>query len=342
MQVIKRDGREVPYERNRIKSAVLKAMEASECGNSSDVDFVTECIENEIKVLSTETIGVEIIQDIVERQLMKLGYYDVAKAYCVYRDKRSRARDAKNNLMRNIGEIVNADARKNNQKRENANIDGNTAMGAMLQIGSACSRAYNEAYLMRPEHAKAHREGDLHIHDCDFYALTTTCCQIDILKLFHGGFSTGHGFLREPQSIQSYAALAAIAIQANQNDQHGGQSIPNFDYGMAEGVEKSFRRNFLQKLRDMLEDYSNIDSVDSALVEKALEDAEKSSGETLALGSNIKLDVVLASKFLTLSEKLIERVRERAIQATERDTYQAMEGFVHNLNTMHSRAGAQV
>ena len=220
MQVIKRDGREVPYERNRIKSAVLKAIEASECGNSSDADFITECVENEIKVLTTGTIGVEIIQDIVERQLMEHGFYTAAKAYCVYRDQRSRAREAKNNLMRNIGEIVNSHARKTNQKRENANIDGNTAMGAMLQIGSACSRAYNEMYLLKPEYAKMHREGDAHVHDFDFYALTITCCQIDILKLFHGGFSTGHGFLREPQSIQSYAALAAIAIQANQNDQH--------------------------------------------------------------------------------------------------------------------------
>ena len=164
MSVIKRDGREVQFDRNRIKSAVLKAMEASGNGSSDDADFIAECVETEVKALIAKTIGVEVIQDIVERQLMKHGFYTVAKAYCVYRDQRSRAREAKNNLMRNIGEIVNADARKNNQKRENANIDGNTAMGAMLQIGSACSRAYNETYLLKPEHAKAYREGDFHIH----------------------------------------------------------------------------------------------------------------------------------------------------------------------------------
>ena len=129
-------------------------------------------------------------------------------------------------------------------------IDGNTAMGSMLQIGTAGAKAYNEAYLLTPAQAKAYREGDIHIHDFDFYSLTTTCTQIDIVNLFDGGFSTGHGFLREPQSIQSYAALAAIAIQSNQNDQHGGQSIPNFDYGMALGVKKTFKKAYTNKLME--------------------------------------------------------------------------------------------
>lgn len=342
MQVIKRDGREVPYERNRIKSAVLKAMEASKEGGSVDAEFIAECVENEIKVLDKESIGVEVIQDIVERKLMAHGFYSAAKAYCVYRDQRSRAREAKTNLMKSIDEIIHADARKNNQKRENANIDGNTAMGAMLQIGSACSRAYNELYLLRPEHARMHREGDAHIHDADFYALTTTCCQIDILKLFHGGFSTGHGFLREPQSIQSYAALAAIAIQANQNDQHGGQSIPNFDYAMAEGIAKSFRRNFIEKLTDTLDEITQSkENINPFFIKEAIGTAEVLSGEVLRLEGNIKFDEMLASILPNVSQATIGRVRKRAVQATERDTYQAMEGFVHNLNTMHSRAGAQ-
>ncbi len=342
MRVIKRDGREVPYERNRIKSAVLKAMEASKEGGSVDAEFIAECVENEIKVLDKESIGVEVIQDIVERKLMAHGFYSAAKAYCVYRDQRSRAREAKTNLMKSIDEIIHADARKNNQKRENANIDGNTAMGAMLQIGSACSRAYNELYLLRPEHARMHREGDAHIHDADFYALTTTCCQIDILKLFHGGFSTGHGFLREPQSIQSYAALAAIAIQANQNDQHGGQSIPNFDYAMAEGIAKSFRRNFIEKLTDTLDEITQSkENINPFFIKEAIGTAEVLSGEVLRLEGNIKFDEMLASILPNVSQATIGRVRKRAVQATERDTYQAMEGFVHNLNTMHSRAGAQ-
>lgn len=217
MIVIKRDGREVPYCRERVLSAVFKAMTASGEGDSAAAEFIAERVERQI---TGEKIEVEAIQDIVERQLMEHGLYKTAKAYCVYRDQRSRARDAKNKLMKKINEIVNTDAKNSDVKRENANIDGNTAMGAMLQIGSACAEVYNDSFLMRPEHVRMHREGDAHIHDYNFFAFTTTCCQIDLLRLFHDGFSTGHGYLREPQSIRSYAALAAIAIQANQNDQH--------------------------------------------------------------------------------------------------------------------------
>ena len=218
MRVIKRDGREVPYDRMRIVSAVLKAMMSTGEGNESEAVRIADYVECEMN--KTGCFAVEGIQDIVETQLMENGYYRTAKAYCLYREKRSGVREANSRLMKGINEIVKADARKSNVKRENTNIDGNTPMGAMLQIGSLCARAYNELYLLRPEHAKAYREGRYYIHDFDFYALTMTCCQIDIEKLLTGGFSTGHGHLREPQSIQSYAALAAIAIQANQNDQH--------------------------------------------------------------------------------------------------------------------------
>ena len=187
-------------------------------GSGEECDRIAEKVEKEM--LMTGCCTVEGIQDIVETELMRNGFYRTAKAYCLYREKRSNAREANSRLMKGIDEIIKADARESDQKRENANIDGNTPMGAMLQIGSLCARMYNELYLLRPEHAQAYREGKYHIHDFDFYALTTTCCQIDIEKLLEGGFSTGHGHLREPQSIQSYAALAAIAIQANQNDQH--------------------------------------------------------------------------------------------------------------------------
>ena len=220
-------------------------------------------------------------------------------------------------------------------------------MGSMLQIGSAGAKAYNEMYLLRPEHAKAYQEGDIHIHDFDFYSLTTTCCQIDILKLFHGGFSTGHGYLREPNSIQSYAALAAIAIQSNQNDQHGGQSIPNFDYGMAEGVAKTYRKAYVRKLSEALEDRLDIEDTFDA-IKKIVADVETACGEKARLENTPAVDEAI-SKALCESYELtaeqaasvIARARKRAARKTERDTYQAMEGFVHNLNTMHSRAGAQ-
>lgn len=149
---------------------------------------------------------------------------------------------------------------ENDVKRENANIDGDTAMGTMLKYGSEGAKQFYEMFILDPAHAKAHREGDIHIHDLDFLTLTTTCCQIDLLKLFRDGFSTGHGFLREPNDIRSYSALACIAIQSNQNDQHGGQSVPNFDYSMAPGVRKTFRKLFRDNLAKALEVFGEDDN----------------------------------------------------------------------------------
>lgn len=196
-----------------------------------------------------------------------------------------------------LDDIVLSDSAEANLKRDNANINGDTAMGAMLQIGANTAKEYYLDYMVAPVAADAHRRGDIHIHDLDFYGYTTTCCQIDLLKLFEGGFNTGHGHLREPKSIGSYAALAAIAIQSNQNDQHGGQSIVNFDYAMAEGVRATYRKHL-----------RHYDSIGRSLGVKY----HGHWAETMAR------------------------------EMTTRDTYQAMEGLIHNLNTMHSRAGAQV
>ena len=346
--ITKRDGRVVLYDQNKIAAAILRALEAAGDGNAADAARVANDVQRTLeRNFPNDTPGIEAIQDTVEQQLMNHGFNKAAKAYILYRATRTRAREANTSLMRTIDEITNIDARISDMKRDNANIDGNTAMGSMLQIGAAGAKAYNELYLLRPEHAKAYREGDIHIHDFDFYSLTTTCCQIDILKLFHDGFSTGHGYLREPKSIGSYAALAAIAIQSNQNDQHGGQSIPNFDYAMAEGVGRSYRRAYLQMLVEAVEDRLDLDDA-SDTVRKTVEAVENATGETARLENSIAFDggvvVGLASGF-GISEKdashLIARARKRAYAMTDRDTYQAMEGFVHNLNTMHSRAGAQ-
>jgi len=346
--IIKRDGRVVLYDQNKIASAILRALEASREGDAADAARIANDVQRELaNRFSSQSPNIEAIQDTVERQLMNHGFSAAAKAYILYRANRTRAREANTSLMKTIDEITNIDARISDMKRDNANIDGNTAMGSMLQIGSAGAKAYNEIYLLRPEHAKAYRDGDIHIHDFDFYSLTTTCCQIDILKLFHGGFSTGHGYLREPNSIQSYAALAAIAIQSNQNDQHGGQSIPNFDYGMAEGVAKTYRKAFTRRLKDAVEDYLDLGD-ESAAVSAIIAAAEEATGETAKLESS---DAYLAAVGKGLREqynldcekvnKLITRASIRAYKKTDRDTQQAMEGFVHNLNTMHSRAGAQ-
>jgi len=346
--IIKRDGRVVLYDQNKIAGAILKALEAAGEGNAADAACVANDVQRELEgKFSTDAPNIEAIQDAVERQLMNHGFSAAAKAYILYRANRTRAREANTALMKTIDEITNIDARISDMKRDNANIDGNTAMGSMLQIGAAGAKAYNEMYLLRPEHAKAYREGDIHIHDFDFYSLTTTCCQIDILKLFHGGFSTGHGYLREPQSIQSYAALAAIAIQSNQNDQHGGQSIPNFDYGMAEGVAKTYRKAYKRLLTEALED--RLDLQDEAVkVAAVIEKAEKATAETARLENTKAFDEAVAAglqEAYGMDDKaaaaLIARARKRAEETTDRETYQSMEGFVHNLNTMHSRAGAQ-
>jgi ribonucleoside-triphosphate reductase len=201
-------------------------------------------------------------------------------------------------------------AKDSDLKRDNANINGDSPMGAMLQYGANSAKEYNLEYLVRPEIAELHRSGWLHIHDLDFYAWTTTCTQIELRKLFKNGFNTGHGHLRAPKSIGSYAALAAIAIQSNQNDQHGGQSVVDFDYAMAEGVRYTYQK-YLKEATDI--------------------------GKSILCGVNITV-----SQLNNYKERAHEWIRDYAMKKTTRDTYQAMEGFVHNLNTMHSRAGAQV
>ena len=219
----------------------------------------------------------------------------------------------------------------------------------MLQYGSEAAKDYYDKYLLTPEQSRAHREGWIQSHDFDFYALTTTCCQIDLLKLFHGGFSTGHGYLREPQGIASYAALAAIAIQSNQNDQHGGQSVPNFDYSMAEGIGKTFRKQYRVKLREALEDILDTDD-ETALVQAAVEAGRQATGDSdVRLETHAATFDDAAAKAIAATGRLdagkaahlVAHARRRATAKTDRETYQAMEGFVHNLNTMHSRAGAQ-
>ena len=347
--IIKRDGRVVLYDQSKIAAAILRALEVSGDGNAADAARVANDVQRDLEsqFSAQKAPDIEAIQDAVEKQLMNHGFSAAAKAYILYRANRTRAREANTSLMKTIDEITNIDARISDMKRDNANIDGNTAMGSMLQIGAAGAKAYNEMYLLRPEHAKAYREGDIHIHDFDFYSLTTTCCQIDILKLFHGGFSTGHGYLREPNSIASYAALAAIAIQSNQNDQHGGQSIPNFDYGMAEGVAKTYRKAYMRLLKEALEDRLDLED-ENGYIKDIVMAAESSFGETVRMENRDGFDATVAEglcKRYDLSREaadgLIARARKRALKKAERDTYQAMEGFVHNLNTMHSRAGAQ-
>ena len=343
----KRDGREVPFHIEKITDALVKAFDATyKPGSEETARRLAEEVVSVLEVDGATTPDVEHIQDIVERVLMDNGYIQTARAYILYRSERSRIREMNTRLMRTYEEITLSDARDSDVKRENANIDGDTAMGVMLKYGSEGAKQFYNMFVLKPEHAQAHQNGDIHIHDLDFLTLTTTCTQIDILKLFHGGFSTGHGHLREPNDISSYAALACIAIQSNQNDQHGGQSIVNFDYGMAEGVKKTFKRLYRQNLAKALLLRDDVPDPEADL--KAL--MEKLEQET---GLYPRLEAsgdYLAAELPCLVEKYGDEAEMRRIQQaalrlaekeTDRATYQAMEAFIHNLNTMHSRAGAQ-
>lgn len=288
---------------------------------------------------------VEEIQDLVEKELIECGHAQTAKAYILYRYERTRDREVKSNLMKIMNELTFDSAKDSDIKRENANIDGDTAMGTMLKYGSSAAKEFYEMRVLKPEHAKAHRNGDIHIHDLDFLTLTTTCCQIDLIQLFQHGFSTGHGFLREPNDISSYSALACIAIQSNQNDQHGGQSVPNFDYAMAGGVKKTYRKRYLQNVARALELLTDIEEP-QAFVKSYAAAIQQETGLIPCLANNNGYQEAEAQK---LSERLTADqiatvqafAKKNAYRETNRATYQAMEALIHNLNTMNSRAGAQ-
>ncbi|MEG1732682.1 MAG: anaerobic ribonucleoside-triphosphate reductase, partial [Longicatena sp.] len=348
----KRDGREIYFSPEKITRAIFLAASKVAQDDGSKADYETA------EVLTQQVVGllnnqyqenvptVEEVQDAVVKVLIENGHAKTSEVYILYRAERSRIRNMKTRLMRSIEEITFSDSNEADIKRENANIDGDTAMGTMLQYGSAVSKEFCMSQLMNPQHARLHENGDIHIHDMDFMNMgTLTCCQIDLEKLFKGGFSTGHGHLREPKDITSYAALAAIAIQSDQNDQHGGQSVPAFDFYMAKGVEKTFRKEYMSNLNRALE---LIIDLDVECKEKFLE-VEKATGKTATMAIDEEfvaaINEMLKKEYHLDDEKiaLIDTFTlKEATKVTVRKTFQAMEAFVHNLNTMHSRAGAQV
>ena len=334
MVIVKRDGRVETFDPQKIQNAIKKAFVAC---NLPENPSTYQLLTHKVEVLVKNKSSVEDIQDIVEKVLMTSGFPVVAKQYILYRNMRSNVRDSKTSIMEKYREIVFTDAKDSEVKRENANIDGNTAMGSMLKFGSEGAKEFYKLCVIPPEISEAHANGDIHIHDMDFYTLTTTCTQIETQKVLKDGFNTGHGFLREPQSIQSYAALACIAIQANQNDQHGGQAIADFDYGMAPGVVKTY-------IKELVE----VASIRWRLSEDRTEDLRKTFSEVLKEGLPYS---ILSSEGDTLCRSILYRAKfdpldsdyiiSKAKSYTDKATYQAMESLIHNLNTMHSRAGAQ-
>ena len=349
-KIIKRDGRTVDYDINKIADAIFKAAQVLG-GKDHDLslEIAKEVEEYLLDVCHNQVPTVEQIQDAVEKVLIENGHARTAKEYILYRAERTRAREMNTKLMRIYEDLTFKDAKDNDIKRENANIDGNTAMGTMLKYGSEGAKEFYKMYVIDPKHVKAHEDGDIHIHDMDFYTLTMTCCQIDIAKLLQGGFSTGHGHLREPNDIESYAALACIAIQSNQNDQHGGQSIPNFDYGIAPGVRKTYKKLYHQNLGKMIDFLMDVE--DGQEQTKAIctdIEAKYDVRPCMAWDNNymeierVELKKILPNVDDAELEKMQGRARKFADKEIRRKTYQAMEALIHNLNTMHSRAGAQV
>ena len=338
----KRDGRLVPFELDKIAGAIYKSFEAtSDKYELKTAIKIAKIVENKLEMKKSALPTVELVQDTVEEVLIEQGYVRVAKAYILYRANRTRERDMRSRLMKTFEEITFADSKDSDLKRENANVNADAPMGTMLKYGTEAAKQFNEMFVLNPKHARAHINGDIHIHDMDFLTLTTTCCQIDIVKLFENGFSTGHGVLREPNSISVYAALACIAIQSNQNDQHGGQAIPNFDYGMAPGVAKSYIKHFYYNLSRAITLLTKLDGdeVVSRIKEKMCLKPTLDFNENF----NQKLKEILAKNNINqFVDEIIDFATSSAYKETDKETYQAMEAFKHNLNTMHSRAGAQV
>jgi len=352
-EVVKRNGKKVNYDGSKIAIAIKKGFDSitttTEDGeevkkySEKDINKVYVSVEKDIEknYLKDGKIKIEEIQDLIEKHLVNMGYDDVYKSFSEYRERRNYSREVffddkkRHKFLKTIEGLGIKSSNEDDAKRENANVDGDTAMGTMLQFGSTISKEFCKSYLMKKKFADLHDNGDIHIHDMDFMAMgTTTCMQIELDRLFKKGFSTGHGHLRTPADIMSYSALAAIAIQSNQNDQHGGQSIPAFDYYMAPGVLKTFKKQFKQHISDLLDykdlnSFVNMDRI-AAIIDKL---------------DSIKLDIDMFSPFYKESEMLkndFQKCYDKALAKTNRTTYQAMEAFIHNLNTMHSRAGAQV
>ena len=344
INVIKRNGKKVNFDASKIAISIQKGFDSIEGKyNEKDVQNVFQSVLKRIKkdYVDKDKIKIEEIQNLIEEELKNKKYDDVYESTKNYRERRNQSRllfveeKKMHKFLKTLESLGLKSAHEEDAKRENANVDGDTAMGTMLQYGSTVSKEFAKSYLMKKKFADAHDSGDIHIHDLDFMPMgTTTCLQIDLNKLFKNGFSTGHGFIREPNDIMSYSALAAIAIQANQNDQHGGQAIPAFDYYLAPGVLKTYKKQLKQTMYDLL-DYSgfltfiNFDKFVEKINKLNSVEFDESDFDKLCKNSDEVKRIVKISK-------------EKALQKTDRITYQALEAFIHNLNTMHSRAGAQV
>lgn len=345
--VIKRSGSKEVYNRNKIFNAikganndVSKQYQLSDESINDIVRVIEKEISNKKDFSNTSCIFIEEIQDIVEKSLMEKQQYEIAKSYILYRQKHKEYREAKKNLMKIYKDIFFSDAINVDFKRDNANINTDAPMGIMLKLGTEGSKYFVDNYLIPTEFVTADRENWIHIHDKDFSAITFNCCQIDLLKLFHNGFSTGHGFLREPQSIRSYASLACIAIQSNQNDMFGGQSINAWDYAMAEGVKKSFKKALINKLKEACT-FSSVSINNIEDIIKNIDIIKYKEKEDEINNSISDLNSLIFNDDSNDNCDFTKNIYLLACKEVQEETHQAMEAAIHNFNSLHSRAGSQ-
>lgn len=332
--VIKRDGEKVKFNSGKIKKAIEKCMMDIRKNKFEEKELsdIFKTVLLNIQNTNEEILEIEKIQDIVVSTLFELKQLDLFYSFTSYREKRREVRERE--LGKKISDVLFKSSEDNDSKRENGNVDGDTPMGTMLQAGSTVTKHYG---LTRyPKYiSEAHEKGDIHIHDLDFDAMgTTTCTQIDLKQLFDNGFNTGHGYLRPPRSIRTASALTAIVIQANQNSQHGGQAIPMLDYYLAPYVLLTYKQ-IVKEFLQMYLSISNGEDIDK--YKNEIEDICENKIKSI-YGNHFK--IILEENFsLYMNEDVLKNMHNNIMKKLDKEVFQSMEGLVHNLNTMHSRAG---
>ena len=320
--VIKRDNRRRKFNIVKVYTAIENAFKSiNEKYTEDDIDqLVDEVVEN-ISANDAKSAKVEDIQNVIEKTLMKSGFGAVAKAFILYRDERNRARETKSEIVKTIKEITESDIKSSNILRDNANESGATPAGTYGKIASETNKMYNLLNNINRKYAQEHKDGHLHIHDLNQYNLTFNCLFAPVGKLLKNGFDSGTGFLRSPKSIQTAAALTAVILQLQSNQQYGGIADDNLDFDLAPFVDISFRKN----LKEELERY----------IEYNPDHEETTNLDEVATASMNWPSALLYAKFPKICVI-------KAIQKTDDDTHQAMEGLIGNLNSLQSRSGNQV
>lgn len=318
--IIKRDGSQEPYDLGKIQNVIQKAFQRTDEYSEENIKSVLTYFLNHFSKLNS----VEEIQDAVEKSLMAKKFFKTAKEFIVYRKQRENIRNSKTSLTKTFKEVLSADG--SDISRENANVDGKAPMGLMLLFGSEIEKDYVKRYMISPRFTELHENGDIHIHDMNMYACTFNCCNIGLKNLLGKGFSTGHGTIRPPQSIQTALTQTAIIIQANQNDMFGGQGIPLWDYEISPYIAKSFGKH----LKEVIEIYLGYNIKDNT-IRDFVDCLYDRTGTVLGNLDEVK------GFINSLTGENTDRIVDKAVELTKNDVFQACEGFVHNLNTLNSR-----